>query len=191
VAEPVGADPARLLARLSLFRRLRGPELETLVRITEAVTFGPGEPICQQGEPGICMFVMVDGTAKVSVTKDGKAVEVASLGPGQVIGEMSLIDAQPRSATVTAKTDVVAFKIERAALIRMRARKDPAGFKLQLALAEQLCERIRAVNTHVTELLAGPPVERAPRARPMTAPPERDARRSFWKGMFEKLKGDG
>jgi CRP-like cAMP-binding protein len=61
-----------------------------------------GRVLMRQGEPGWECFVIADGQAKATARGSGSA----SLGPGDVVGEMSLLDQGPRSATVTAKTEM-------------------------------------------------------------------------------------
>jgi CRP-like cAMP-binding protein len=67
----------------------------------EAKKFKAGKTICQEGTPGDKMYIVLDGELEVSA--GGKLIEVAK--PGDVVGEMALIDTKDRSATVVAKTD--------------------------------------------------------------------------------------
>ena len=67
---------------------------------TEILTFEPGEYIFSEGETGKSMFSILEGTVEIR-TKD-KTVYTA--GPGEILGEMSLIDNKPRSATAVAKS---------------------------------------------------------------------------------------
>jgi CRP-like cAMP-binding protein len=67
---------------------------------TEILTFGPGEHIFSEGDTGKAMFSILEGTVEIR-TKD-KTVYTA--GPGEILGEMSLIDNKPRSATAVAKS---------------------------------------------------------------------------------------
>ena len=69
------------------------------------VTYPPGTELTSDAENGVCFFVIAEGEARVDV----KGTEVSRLGPGQYFGEMALIDRSPRSATVTAVTDVRCF----------------------------------------------------------------------------------
>ncbi len=72
----------------------------------QTVRFAAGDRIITEGEAGDAAYVIVAGTVEVSVGEGGKAKALGTLGPGDVFGEMSLIDPGPRSATVRAVTDV-------------------------------------------------------------------------------------
>lgn len=71
----------------------------------QTVKLGAGDTIIAEGEDGNTAFLIVSGSVEVSVGKQAKAKTVATLTAGDVFGEMSLIEAGPRSATVKALTD--------------------------------------------------------------------------------------
>ena len=73
-------------------------------RATTEVRFSAGKVMAAQGKSGHELVVIVSGTARVSI--DGR--DIATLSEGECFGEIALIDGGPRSATVTAETDVVA-----------------------------------------------------------------------------------
>jgi CRP-like cAMP-binding protein len=102
-----------------------------------------GEVLTKEGQSGRELVVIADGTAVVLVGMRA----VARLGPGDVVGEMALLDHGPRSATVVAESDVEAFVSsgEEFAQILLGA---PT---IARALAESLARRLRST----TELLAG------------------------------------
>jgi small-conductance mechanosensitive channel/CRP-like cAMP-binding protein len=110
----VEADRVALLARIDLFQNsLRTEELEALAKAMRPRRFRAGEVLIHQGDVGESMFVLAEGMAYVYLDHgpDNGRVRVGQLTPGQVIGEMSLLTGEPRTATVTAATDVVAFEV--------------------------------------------------------------------------------
>lgn len=92
----------RLLGNVRLFSACNKRELSRIAALADEVEEPKGKVIVRQGDPGRECFVIVEGKAKA--TMRGKAS--AALGPGSFFGEMSLLDQGPRSATVTAETDM-------------------------------------------------------------------------------------
>jgi CRP-like cAMP-binding protein len=93
-----------LLRTVPLFSRCTDKELAELSSLVTTLTMPAGKVIVQQGQPGNEFVVIVDGFAVVSI--DGQTV--ATLGPGDFFGEIALLDGGPRTATVTAESDLVA-----------------------------------------------------------------------------------
>lgn len=90
------------LAEIPLFSSLSKRDLQKLARASNEITRDAGTVLCDQGDLGKEMFVLVDGTA--TVKRNGRKVGV--VGPGAAVGEMSLLDHGPRTATVVADTPV-------------------------------------------------------------------------------------
>jgi CRP/FNR family cyclic AMP-dependent transcriptional regulator len=89
-----------LLRRVPLFAGLGGRDLEEVARLVDEVDVPAGHVLTTQGQSGAEFFVIVSGSARVD--RDG--VKVMTLRDGDFLGEISLIDGRPRSATVTAET---------------------------------------------------------------------------------------
>jgi CRP/FNR family cyclic AMP-dependent transcriptional regulator len=96
---------AEALGRTTLFSTLSKKELVALAKVTEDLDVKEGRVLCREGETGREFFVILEGEAEV--TKNGAAVR--TLGPGQFFGEIALVEHRPRTATVTAKTDLRFF----------------------------------------------------------------------------------
>ena len=95
------------LAKLPLFGELDTYDLSQLAGWLVDVELREGDPLMEQGAMPDMLFVLETGT--VDVLRDGE--RVASLGPGQVVGEISLIEPQRRTATVRATSDVRAVAL--------------------------------------------------------------------------------
>ena len=92
-------EKADLLDRVDLFANLGGVPLTAVAEGAVEVEFPAGRVIARQGEVGTGFFLIVSGGARV--VRDGDLIE--TLGPGQFFGELSLIDQQPRFASVIAE----------------------------------------------------------------------------------------
>lgn len=94
---------------------VRRQEMHQHLESFERESFAPGEIIIRQGDMGEAVYVIVDGVVTVSVGTHGTAQEkiVCELGPGEMIGEISLLTAVPRTANVVAFTDVDVMVLER------------------------------------------------------------------------------
>ncbi|MFN9107763.1 MAG: Crp/Fnr family transcriptional regulator, partial [Betaproteobacteria bacterium] len=117
------------------------PVLREVADRLERVALPGGQTLLHQGEPGDALYLVVSGRLRAYV-RDGEGTErtVRDMGRGQLIGEMSLITGEPRSATVVAVRHSVL------------ARLDPAGFEglqtsspaLSRAITRQIIERLRS-----------------------------------------------
>ena len=99
------AAPKELLKRVPLFQGLDDKSLDTLARNFTDRTFAAGKEITSEGAGGVGFFVIGEGVAVVSVRGDERAI----LGEGDYFGEVALIDEGPRSATITARSDVKCY----------------------------------------------------------------------------------
>lgn len=114
-AEPGAAIDLREELRLvPLFQGLEEGELDSLAAQAHQHRFHEGDVLVAEGDPGGSLFVLAEGALDVRVTSArGEAVTVDRMLPGEVFGEVSLLTGQPRSATVAAVTDGVAFEIRK------------------------------------------------------------------------------
>ena len=90
------------LAEVQLFSTCNRRELAKIAALTVEVDVPAGRVLMRQGEPAHECFVIEAGTARASI----RGRKSSKLGPGECFGEMALIDSAPRSATVTAETDM-------------------------------------------------------------------------------------
>jgi CRP-like cAMP-binding protein len=95
-------DAIERLKAVPLFSGCSNRELRAIAGVVKDVRHAAGTVIAREGEPGVGLFVIVDGQAEVTI--GGK--RMAKLGPGDFFGEIALLDGGPRSATVTATTDL-------------------------------------------------------------------------------------
>ncbi len=95
-------DRVLALQRVHMFSELDPEDLEVLARSTSEVVYEPHELIYQEGTAGTEALMIVDGTAIVTVERDGETKSLAEYGPGDSVGELALLGSGMRSADVTA-----------------------------------------------------------------------------------------
>jgi CRP/FNR family transcriptional regulator, cyclic AMP receptor protein len=113
------------------------------------VAFGPGATVLREGDGAQAdyLLLILEGEVEVA-TRGGGPIEmpIAVLAAGSVIGEMSLFDGEPRSATCVARSHVLAAALTRPALERLIDAHPRTAAKLLMGLAQRLAERLRALG---------------------------------------------
>ncbi|HXQ61223.1 MAG TPA: cyclic nucleotide-binding domain-containing protein [Acidimicrobiales bacterium] len=132
------ARKSELLAQMPLFSTCSRRQLAQLTPLTVADTLPAGTVLTRQGAAGGIAYILASGQAEVLQT--GR--RLALLGPGDIVGELSLIDGKPRSATVKAVTDLEVLEIDSRDLTRL-LRKAPAVTR---NLLEALALRLRQAD---------------------------------------------
>ena len=124
------------LASVPLFRSSSKRELEKVAKAADEVIVEAGRVLVTQGEIGRECYVIVSGEA--SVSRDGK--EIARLGPGQPIGELAVLDGGPRTATVTAITELDLLVIGQREFSALLTEVPGLAHKIMVNLAERVRE---------------------------------------------------
>ena len=132
------SEKAEALKKVPLFSGLNGRQLDIVAREADEVTVAAGKTLAKQGKLGHEFLLIVAGTARVE--RDG--LVLASLGPGDCFGEMSLIDGKPRIASVIAETQVTLLVINSRSFSLVL----DAVPALQKKILVTLCERLRVVD---------------------------------------------
>jgi len=107
------AEARAILRGDRLFQCLPDSHLESLLKNSKLDYFGRGEAVIEEGAEGESLFVLLRGTAHVTVVKQGTNVRVGGLRPGDCFGEMSLLTGERRSATVRAEGDCYVMEISK------------------------------------------------------------------------------
>ncbi|MBN1769722.1 MAG: cyclic nucleotide-binding domain-containing protein [Deltaproteobacteria bacterium] len=140
-------DPdAEALRELPLFAELEHEELRELFQLCGRVTVPAGRTVLTRGEPGRGLFVVREGA--VEVLGPAGAV-LATLGPGQHFGEMSLLDEAPVSADVRARTAVVLLGIPREEFLRFLYLHERVARKVYRLFAIALARRLSETSARV------------------------------------------
>jgi len=153
---PVDAQVlAHDLRNVGLFGALPERVLDDLARELQQLELPAGTYVFREGEAASCMFVVVQGDVEVlKKSRSGIDSRVAVLGPGDWFGEMSIIDVQPRSATVLTVSPTRLVKITAADLDRLY-RADVKAYALIVQnIARELSRRLRVADGILADLIA-------------------------------------
>jgi CRP/FNR family transcriptional regulator/CRP/FNR family cyclic AMP-dependent transcriptional regulator len=153
-AEPVPESPSRdpriqHLQRVPLFSGFGDAELRRVAELSRIVEVPAGTVVTQMGEPGDSFVIIIDGTVAVR-TPIGSG---SQLQPGEFFGEMSLLDGEPRSATIVAVTDLRLLTVDRAHFWRL-LEETPDLIRRMLTV---LSRRVRRLEQTTSAILRGAP----------------------------------
>ncbi len=123
-----------LLRNVRLFSELEEKDLESLSEEFNERRFSAGDKIALEGEGGLMFFIVESGEASVEVHGE----EVARLGAGDAFGEIALIDRRPRTATVTATSDLRCFGLPVFVFRPFVEARPEVAWKLLEAMADRL-----------------------------------------------------
>jgi CRP/FNR family transcriptional regulator, cyclic AMP receptor protein len=150
--DPVDSGRA-VLAQCGLFRRLSDSERESLFARARTQKYAANESIFLMGSPGDRMVAVLNGTIRISVpSPDGKEIVLAILGPGEICGEIALLDGKERTADAKAATDCNVVVLERRDVLAFFTQYPDAWTKL----IDVLCERLRTADQQMAEFALSP-----------------------------------
>jgi CRP-like cAMP-binding protein len=150
--EPRQAVSSKLavLRRHPIFCDLDAEAFEQLCRYAKHSTLKRGATIYSKGDPGNSLYVVISGTAKMSISSpDGRSAILNLIGPGEIFGEIALLDGRERTADATANTNCEVFIIDRREFIPF-VRSQPA---LAMKFIELLCTRLRWTSDQVEQVI--------------------------------------
>ncbi len=149
-------DRRELLSRVPRFQALEPSEIARLAEELLVRRFANGTDLTHEGDRAESMFIVVEGLLGESAfsEKHAREMQVGKLVPGDFFGEMSLFTGEPRSTTVRALTDVVAYEITKEPMKRLLQARPGLVDDLGAILAERQAEARRVLDRDDTE---GPP----------------------------------
>ncbi|HWA79343.1 MAG TPA: Crp/Fnr family transcriptional regulator, partial [Acetobacteraceae bacterium] len=144
------AARVRALASVPLLAPLSPSQLAAFAQLARERTAARGEWLFHRGDPGDFLLVVLAGELRVSVSgADGREQILRALGPGDVVGEIAVLDGRPRSADALAVTRARLLVVDRRAVLEEIARNTEFG----LALMRLLCKRLRATSAALEAML--------------------------------------
>jgi len=126
-----------------LFNQLPAAELSQLKQAAREVSFAPGQDIFKAGDPGDGVYVVKSGSVRIAaLLGTGERHVFSRVPPGDVFGEMTLLDDQPRSAFATAEGQTEVYFVPRAAMVEL-LKHSP---ELSMRLVREISQRLREFN---------------------------------------------
>ncbi len=133
----------------AFFRAMRTEELDEIIGFSTERRFARGTTIFNKGDPGTSMMAVLVGRVRASnVSSDGKEVTLSVIGPGDVLGEIALLDGKPRSANVTATEDTTVIVVERRQFLPFVFKHESMVERLLVTL----CDRLRRTSIALEEI---------------------------------------
>jgi CRP-like cAMP-binding protein len=129
-------EKVAILRKVAIFARTPDYILASVAQIVEEETVGPGQTLLNEGDFGDFMYIVVDGQVRVH---KGEST-IITLGPGASVGELAVLDPEPRSASVTTTADTLLFRLNKEPFDEVLADRP----EIALGVIRALCERIRA-----------------------------------------------
>ncbi len=149
---PYPASPEHLKT-LAPFMDFTRQEMETLIELADPTMIKEGAIIVRQDATGDALYIIITGYCDVTHKRGGQEVSLAKLGPGDFFGELALVDDGPRSATVTALTECIVLKVPQAVIRALAGVYPNAAFKMIMAIAKVLVQRMRKGNARYIDSL--------------------------------------
>jgi CRP/FNR family cyclic AMP-dependent transcriptional regulator len=139
-----------VLRKHPIFSDLDPEAFDQLCRYAKHTTLKRGTTIVSKGDPGNSLIAVISGTVKISVTSpDGRSAILNLIGPGEIFGEVAILDGHARTADATANTNCEIYVIDRRDFIPF-VRSQPA---LAMKFIELLCTRLRWTSDQVEEVI--------------------------------------
>lgn len=137
------SDIDQTLARIPIFSECSNKELKAISKLVTPVEVRSGKVLTKEGEPGREFMIIASGTA--TVRRNGR--KVATLGPGDFFGELAVLAGVPRTATVTADTDMVVEALNRQEFSSLLDESPTMAKKILIGAVKRLYENdLRSIH---------------------------------------------
>jgi len=137
------------LRRFSLLRMISPTDLDALRAVMRRRTFAPNTILFQKGDPGDSLLLILSGQIRIFMCdQQGNEITFRTLSAGQTVGEFTLLDRKPRSASAAALTPLTTLVLQRDDFLRLLQERPLVGIELMRSLAE----RIRYTTSYLERL---------------------------------------
>jgi CRP-like cAMP-binding protein len=127
-----------LLRRVPLFAGIESSRLKLLAYTSDVVTYRAGQILFRRGDIGDAAYVIIKGDAEVSISSEAGDIPIAQLHDGDFLGEIAILCDTPRTATITAKSELQALRIRKEPFFELLHQFPEMAVEMTRLLAERL-----------------------------------------------------
>ncbi len=144
----MSTDQRSILANAGIFEGLDSAQIDALARMAVRKTYRTREIVLRKGDPAMQMYVIAKGRLKaITAGAEGRQAALSIMGPGEVFGEVALLDGEPRSATITALEPCELIILNRNDFYHFLERNPSAA----IGLLQVLARRLRRLSERVED----------------------------------------
>ncbi|NQW12328.1 MAG: Crp/Fnr family transcriptional regulator [Alphaproteobacteria bacterium] len=143
-------EEVELLRNIPLFAKIEPSKLKLLAFTSERLIYQDDQVLVHQGDMGDAAFIIIDGTASVTIDTDAGEIEVAIMGKGDVVGEIAILCDVPRTATVKASSKLTVLKITKELFFRL-VNEFP---QISIEIMRELAARLERTNAQLRGALS-------------------------------------
>jgi CRP-like cAMP-binding protein len=141
-------EEVEVLKGVPLFSKIEPAKLKLIAFTSERMTYGSGQEVCHQGDPGDAMYVILGGAADVLIDTNTGPLRVAELKKNGFFGETAILCDAPRNATIKASESLLTLKISKDMFYRLVS-EVPA---VAIEMLRELALRVEDTNQKLREL---------------------------------------
>jgi SulP family sulfate permease len=140
------------LTQVDLLANFNSKDLAAIEPHLQRASYRKGDTIFREGHPGGEIFIVTKGTASAFLQTPNNAIRLATFAPGTVFGELAILDAGPRSATVVADEDIVCFVLTMPKFTALMENHPNVAVRILAAIGRELSGRLRIANRTIHQL---------------------------------------
>lgn len=133
-------EKVAILNNIPLFADVPGNVLASVAETMEEVDLGPDQTFIEEGAVEDCLYIIVEGRVQIHSWNG----EIGTMGPGQSVGELAVLDPQPRSASATTLEDTFLFRLDKEPFVEVMADRPEIATSVIRALCQLIRERSRS-----------------------------------------------
>ena len=143
-------EDVEVLKGVPLFSKIEPAKLKLIAFTSERMTYGSGQEVCHQGDPGDAMYVILGGVADVLIDTDKGQIRVAELKKNGFFGETAILCDAPRNATIKASESLLTLKIKKDMFYKLVS-EFPA---VAIEMMRELAHRVEDTNQKLRDATA-------------------------------------